>query len=115
MNPWPFVIGAYAVVLAGGGALLLFSYLAMRRAERRAYRNYARGGDGYRCRSNGTAGTILGAIVGGLFLEQFVPKGTPWAHVDTYAWNGTPRPGRPKGGAALSLFAALGHLEERFK
>ena len=36
MNPWPFVIGAYAVVLAGGGALVLFSYLAMRRAERRA-------------------------------------------------------------------------------
>lgn len=64
--------------------------------------------------NNNAEGGFAGAIVGGLFLERFVPKGTPWAHVDTYAWNGTPRPGRPKGGAALSLFAALGHLEERF-
>ena len=36
MNPWPFVIGAYVVVLGGGAALVLFSYWAMRRAERRA-------------------------------------------------------------------------------
>ena len=36
MNPWPFVIGAYAVVLVGGGALVLLSFWAMRRAERRA-------------------------------------------------------------------------------
>ena len=65
--------------------------------------------------NNNAEGGFAGAIVGGLFLERFVPRGTPWAHVDTYAWNGTPRPGRPKGGAALSLFAALGHLEERFR
>ena len=36
MNPWPFVIAAYAVVLLGGGGLLVWSFLAMRRAERRA-------------------------------------------------------------------------------
>ena len=36
MNPWPFVIGAYGVVVAGGGALLIGSWWAMRRAERRA-------------------------------------------------------------------------------
>lgn len=36
MNPWLFVVGAYVVVLAGGAALVLFSFLAMRRAERRA-------------------------------------------------------------------------------
>jgi hypothetical protein len=42
------------------------------------------------------------------------PADLPWAHVDTYAWNGTARPGRPKGGAALSLFAAFGALESRF-
>ena len=35
MNPWPFIIAAYAVVAAGGGALALVSYLAMRGAERR--------------------------------------------------------------------------------
>jgi leucyl aminopeptidase len=64
--------------------------------------------------NNNADGGFGGAIVGALFLERFVPKGTPWAHVDTYAWNGTSRPGRPKGGAALSLFAALGALESRF-
>jgi leucyl aminopeptidase len=64
--------------------------------------------------NNNGEGGFAGAIVGALFLERFVPKGTPWAHVDTYAWNGTARPGRPKGGAALSLFAALGVLESRF-
>ena len=34
MSAWPFVIAAYAVTLAGAGALALTSYLAMRRAER---------------------------------------------------------------------------------
>ena len=34
MNQWTFVIAAYVVVLGGGGALALFSWLAMRRAER---------------------------------------------------------------------------------
>ena len=35
MNPWPFVIAAYAVTLGGAGALALASLLAMRRAEAR--------------------------------------------------------------------------------
>jgi leucyl aminopeptidase len=64
--------------------------------------------------NNNGEGGFAGAIVGALFLDRFVPKGIPWAHVDTYAWNGTARPGRPKGGAALSLFAAFGALESRF-
>jgi hypothetical protein len=34
MNPWPFVIAAYAVVLGATAVLALVSYLAMRRAER---------------------------------------------------------------------------------
>jgi hypothetical protein len=33
MNPWPFVVAAYAVTLAGTGALLAFSFRSMRRAE----------------------------------------------------------------------------------
>jgi hypothetical protein len=33
MNPWPFVLGAYGVGLVGTVALLLWSYVAMRRAE----------------------------------------------------------------------------------
>jgi hypothetical protein len=33
MNPWPFVIAAYAIALGGTLALLLWSWLAMHRAE----------------------------------------------------------------------------------
>ena len=33
MNPRPFVIAAYAVTLIGTAALLLASYVSMRRAE----------------------------------------------------------------------------------
>lgn len=33
MNPWPFVIGAYSVALFLTAALLLWSYVSMRRAE----------------------------------------------------------------------------------
>jgi len=33
MNPWPFVIAAYAVAILSTAALLLLSFAAMRRAE----------------------------------------------------------------------------------
>lgn len=33
MNPWPFVIAAYAVALVATVALLVESFVAMRRAE----------------------------------------------------------------------------------
>ena len=33
MNPWPFVIAAYALTVAGTGGLLLASWRAMTRAE----------------------------------------------------------------------------------
>lgn len=36
MNPWPFVIAAYAVAIAGTGALLLWSWRGMRAAEEAA-------------------------------------------------------------------------------
>ncbi|MGQ5702121.1 leucyl aminopeptidase family protein [Sandaracinobacteroides sp. A072] len=65
--------------------------------------------------NNNAEGGFAGAIVGGLFLEHFVPEGTPWAHVDLYAWNATARPGRPKGGAAMGLGACLRMLEQRFQ
>jgi hypothetical protein len=33
VNPWPFVVAAYAAALLGTAGLLLWSYAAMRRAE----------------------------------------------------------------------------------
>jgi leucyl aminopeptidase len=57
---------------------------------------------------------MAGAITAALFLEKFVPAGLPWAHIDTFAWNPTAKPGRPKGGAALALRAAWDMLQRRF-
>jgi hypothetical protein len=34
MNPWPFVAAAYGVTLGASALLLLFSWRAMRSAER---------------------------------------------------------------------------------
>jgi hypothetical protein len=33
MNPWPFVIAAYAITFVGTISLALWSWIAMRRAE----------------------------------------------------------------------------------
>jgi len=60
--------------------------------------------------NNSGKGGFAGAIVGALFLDWFVPAGIPWAHFDTYAWNDISRPGRPLGGEAMGLRAALAAL-----
>jgi leucyl aminopeptidase len=48
-----------------------------------------------------------GAIVAGLFLQEFVPQGAAWAHFDVMAWNSAGKTGRPKGGEAMALRAAF--------
>jgi leucyl aminopeptidase len=53
---------------------------------------------------------MAGAIVAALFLRRFVPPGTPWAHLDLYAWNDASRPGWPEGGEATGLRALLAGL-----
>ena len=63
---------------------------------------------------NAGSGGFAGSITAALFLDRFVGEGIPWAHLDTFAWNPTPRPGRPKGGEALGLRAAWRMLEARF-
>ncbi|MFQ3596619.1 MAG: leucyl aminopeptidase family protein [Sphingomonadaceae bacterium] len=63
--------------------------------------------------NNNPEGGFAGAIAGALFLERFVTPSVAWAHFDLYAWNGHARPGRPKGGAAMGLFAAR-RLVERW-
>ncbi|GAA0890064.1 leucyl aminopeptidase family protein [Rhodanobacter soli] len=55
-----------------------------------------------------------GAITAALYLERFVPDGTPWLHLDTYAWNDADRPGRPRGGEAMGLRATFEFLQQRY-
>ncbi len=57
---------------------------------------------------------MAGAVTAALYLERFVPDGTPWAHLDVYAWNDSDRPGRPAGGEALALRSAFEMLKTRY-
>ena len=57
---------------------------------------------------------FAGAITAALYLDAFVTPGTPWLHIDTYAWNQKSRPGRPEGGEALGLRALYALIEHRF-
>ena len=59
-------------------------------------------------------GPLAGAVTAALFLQKFVPEGTPWAHLDTFAWRPSAKPGRPKGGDALGLRAAWEVLRRRY-
>ena len=76
----------------------------------------------YRPGIEGSVGQIVntgrnaqaGAINAALFLDYFVPEATPWLHVDLYAWNDLPRPGRPIGGEAQSIRALLALIEKRY-
>jgi len=60
-------------------------------------------------------GAMGGAISAALFLEDFVPAGQDWLHIDLYAWNEGHRPGRPAGGEAQTLRTLLAYLQQRFK
>ena len=50
--------------------------------------------------ANAADSPMAGAVTAALFLRRFVPEGTPWAHLDTFAWRPAAKPGRPKGGDA---------------
>ena len=55
--------------------------------------------------NNAGEGGFAGAVTAALFLDRFVDKGVRWAHFDLFAWNPSAKPGRPKGGAAMTLAA----------
>jgi len=63
--------------------------------------------------NNVSARPMAGAIVAALFLRRFVPPEHPWAHIDAYAWNDSPRPARPEGGEAQALRAIVTAIEAR--
>ena len=62
----------------------------------------------------GIADAFAGAILAALFLERFVDKTIPWAHLDVMAWNPSSKPGRPEGGEALGMRAVFAYLEGRY-
>ena len=57
--------------------------------------------------NNAGRGGFAGSIVAALFLDYFIPEGTPWVHFDVFSWNDASRPGRPLGGEAQGLRAVL--------
>jgi leucyl aminopeptidase len=64
--------------------------------------------------NNVGSGPFAGAILAALFLERFVEKTIPWAHLDVMAWNQSSKPGRPEGGEALGMRAVYSYLEGRY-
>jgi leucyl aminopeptidase len=63
--------------------------------------------------NNVSAKAFAGAITAALFLRRFVAPGTPWVHLDLYAWNDSTRPGKPEGGEAHALRAVCSAVENR--
>lgn len=63
---------------------------------------------------NAPDGPFAGSITAALFLRRFVPKQIAWAHFDLFAWRPVAKPGRPKGGDAMSLRAAWSMLRARY-
>ena len=64
--------------------------------------------------ANASNSPMAGCITAAMFLKRFVPEQVSWAHLDTYAWRDTPKPGRPKGGDALGLRSIFGLLQHRY-
>jgi leucyl aminopeptidase len=64
--------------------------------------------------ANASPSPMAGAVVAAIFLKRFVPQGTSWAHLDTFAWRESAKPGRQKGADALGLRAVFAALAERY-
>ncbi len=69
--------------------------------------------DGHVALSSTGASRYGGAITAALFLQRFLQKPVPWAHIDVMAWNLGNRPGHPRGGEAMGLRAALQLIEDK--
>jgi leucyl aminopeptidase len=64
--------------------------------------------------NNAGTGGFAGAITAALFLAAFVDNAKIWAHVDLYGWNDLDRPGRPRGGEAMTMRALFEVIRDRF-
>src|SRR6478672_11002683 len=63
--------------------------------------------------ANAANSPMAGCIIAAMFLRRFVPAKIAWAHLDTFAWRDSAKPGRPKGGEALGLRAVFAMLQGR--
>lgn len=57
---------------------------------------------------------FAGSITAALFLKRFVEHAKTHVHIDIYAWNPKPRPGRPIGGEAQTIRALYACLKDRY-
>ncbi len=64
--------------------------------------------------NNAPDGPFAGSITAALFLQAFVEASISWVHLDLFAWQPSPRPGRPEGGAAQALKPLMAVISERF-
>lgn len=64
--------------------------------------------------ANASGSPMAGAVVAAMFMKRFVPENIPWAHLDTWAWRDSVKPGRPKGGEALGLRSVFEALRRRY-
>ena len=61
--------------------------------------------------NNVSSKPFAGAVIASLFLRRFIRADVPWAHIDLYAWNDQTQPGRPEGGEAQAMRAALAAID----
>jgi leucyl aminopeptidase len=64
--------------------------------------------------NNVSGGTFAGSIIGAIYLAEFVKPTTSWAHLDIYASNEKPRPGRPDGGDPTGMRALYKVIRNRY-
>ena len=55
-----------------------------------------------------------GLIYSALFLNSFVGDKVEWMHFDTFAWEASGKPGRPKGGVETGLFSVFKYISKRY-
>ncbi|MGM0422560.1 MAG: leucyl aminopeptidase family protein [Pseudomonadota bacterium] len=60
------------------------------------------------------AGGQAGSITAALFLKKFVDEDINWAHIDTWAWRKSSRPGRPVGGDAIGMRAVYQVIKDKY-
>ena len=65
--------------------------------------------------SNIGSSSFGGAITAALFLSRFIQNNKNWIHIDLMGWNLNSKPGRPKGGEAMTLRTLFEFLSREYR